>query len=315
MKAVYINEFGGRDKLIYSDDFPKPEVREGEVLVRIKAAGVNPVDYKIREGLRKNLPYKFPLILGWDMAGIIEERGFGARRFKKGDEIFSYARRPSVENGTYAEFISIPECYVTAKPKSLSFEEAAAIPLVGLTAFQALHDKADIKANQFVLILGASGGVGSMAVQLAKIAGAKVAALAGSANVDYLKSLGADYVITYDNQDWLETFLKQFQKKPDIVFDFVGKETLLKAYNCVKKGGTLVSIAGQADQQLASSLGINFQYHFVEPDVSELDQLTKLIDSGKLRTYINKVYPLRETYKAHEQIETEHTRGKIVLSI
>jgi NADPH:quinone reductase-like Zn-dependent oxidoreductase len=242
MKAVYINEFGGRDKLIYTKDFPKPEVQEGELLVRIKAIGVNPVDYKIREGLRKNQIQQFPVILGWDMAGVVEERGFGARRYKVGDEVFSYARRPKLEKGTYAEYISIPECYIAAKPKSLSFEEAASVPLVGLTAYQALHDKANIRAKQIVLILGASGGVGSMAVQLAKVAGAKVAALAGTANTEYLKSIGADFILSYNDYDWLEKFKALFPQKVDTVFDFVGKETLLKAHQCVKSGGYLVSI-------------------------------------------------------------------------
>jgi NADPH:quinone reductase-like Zn-dependent oxidoreductase len=315
MKAVYIIEFGGRDKLIFTKEFPKPIVQEGEVLVRIKAASVNPVDFKIRDGLRKNLPHNFPMVLGWDMAGIIEERGFGARRFNVGDEIFSYARRPIVDKGTYAEYISIPECYVAKKPKSLNFEEASTIPLTGLTAYQAIHDKAKIRKGESILILGASGGVGSMAVQLSKVAGAYVIAIASNENGDYLRSLGADSIISYDKNNWAETFKILFPDKADVVFDCVGKETLVDALECVKPGGRLVSIAGQVDNELAKSLNIKFIYHFVEPNVVELDYLASLIDNGKLKTHISKIYPLEEAIKAHEQIESGHTRGKIVLSI
>jgi NADPH:quinone reductase-like Zn-dependent oxidoreductase len=315
MKAVILNEFGGSDKLVYREDFPKPEVHEGEVLVRIKAAGVNPVDYKIREGLRKKSPINFPLILGWDMAGIVEETGFAAKRFKKGDEVFAYTRRPVLELGSYAEYISLPESYISAKPKSLSFEEAASVPLAGLTAYQSLHDKGNIQKGQLLLILGASGGVGTMGVQLAKIAGAKVIALASSSNNEYLNKIGADEVLNYDKPDWVKAFLNKYPQKADLVFDCVGKDTLLKAHRCVKPGGNLVSIAGQGDQELIKTFKINFLYHFVEPNVLQLDILSSFIDQGKLKIYVSSVFPLHEAAKAHEKIETEHTQGKIVLTI
>jgi NADPH:quinone reductase-like Zn-dependent oxidoreductase len=315
MKAVYINEFGGREKLIYTEDFKKPEPQEGEVLVRIKSAGVNPVDYKIREGIRKNLPHNFPIVLGWDMSGIVEATGFGARRYKEGDEVFAYARRPCVEKGTYAEYIALPECYITAKPRTLSFCEAASVPLAGLTAYQAVHDKANLRKGQIALILGASGGVGSFAVQLAKIAGAEVVTLAGLANNDYLVKLGADHLLNYNNPDWVAEFIAAYPQKADVVFDFYGKETLFKAHHCVRSGAQLVSIAGQADKELIASLDIHFQFHFVEPNVTQLNHLSSLFDSGKLSTHINSEFLLHETAKAHEKIETEHTKGKIVLSI
>ena len=315
MKAVIINEYGGREKLIYSEDIPKPEVKEGEVLVRIKAAAVNPVDYKIREGIRRNLPYNFPIILGWDMAGIIEDRGFAARRFQIGESVYAYARRPIVEMGTYAEYIAIPECYLAKKPRNLSFEEAASVPLAGLTAYQALHNKANIKPGQWVLILGASGGVGTMAVQLAKIAGAKVAALAGTANHSYLLSLGADLCLTYEQENWGSIFIKNSGAKADIVFDCIGKESLIKSYEFLKSEGTLVSITSQANTDLAKKWNTQFQYHFVEPDSSNLDLLTSLIEQSKLKVHVNTVYPLREVTKAHEKMESGHTRGKIVLSV
>jgi NADPH:quinone reductase-like Zn-dependent oxidoreductase len=315
MKAVIINEFGGKDKLIYTEDFPKPEVHEGEVLVCIKAAGVNPVDFKIREGLRRKSPINFPLVLGWDMAGIVEETGFAAKRFKKGDEVFSYTRRPVLDLGSYAEYISLPECYISAKPKSLSFEEAATLPLAGLTAYQSLYDKGNIQKDQLVLILGASGGVGTMGVQLAKIAGAKVVTLASSSNNDYLKSLGADFILNYDKHDWVKEFTTKYPRKADLVFDCVGKDVLLKSHHCLKPGGKLVSIAGQGDPELLKIFDIYFQFHFVEPNVLQLEHLTSLIDSGKLKINVSAVFPLHEVVKAHEKMETEHTQGKIALSI
>lgn len=315
MKAVYINEFGDKDKLIYSEDFPKPEPQEGEVLVRIKAAGVNPVDYKIRQGIRRFLPYNFPSILGWDMAGIIEELGFAARRFEIGEEVFAYARRPVVEKGTYAEYIAIPESYICKKPKNLSFEEAASVPLAGLTAYQALHYKGNIKQNQWVLILGASGGVGTMAVQLAKITGAKVAALAGSSNHEYLFSIGADVCLDYKNNNWVDEFLRVTGAKADIVFDCVGGDSLLAAYEALKSGENLISITSRDNPDLVQKWNVKFQYHFVEPNVKDLEILANYIENGKLKIHINSVYPLREVVKAHEKMESGHTRGKIVLSI
>jgi NADPH:quinone reductase-like Zn-dependent oxidoreductase len=261
------------------------------------------------------LPHQLPIILGWDLAGIVEETGFSVSRFKKGDEVYSYARRPIIEKGTYAEFISLPESYISYKPHKMTFEEAATIPLVGLTAYQALFYKADIGQGQVVLVLGASGGVGSMAIQLIKIAGAKAIALASSANADYLKSLGADLVLSYDKEDWVAKFNSLFPGKANIVFDCSGGENFLKGHHCVKKGGFLVSITGQADQNLVEANGFKFIYHFVEPNAVELDKLAFFIDSGKLMTFIHSVFPLNEAAKAHEQIETRHTRGKIVLTI
>jgi NADPH:quinone reductase-like Zn-dependent oxidoreductase len=315
VKAVFINEFGEIDKLIYSEDFPKPEPQEGEVLVKIKAAGVNPVDIKIRQGIRKFLPYNFPSILGWDMAGIIEDRGFSSRRFNVGDEVYAYARRPIVEKGTYAEYIALPESYITRKPKNLSFEEAASVPLAGLTAFQALYTKANIKQNEWVLILGASGGVGTMAVQLAKIAGAKVAALASKSNHHYLTSLGADICLDYNDYSWGSALQKEIKGKADACFDCVGGESYLKAYELVKQGGNLVSIANRENPELIQKWNVNFQYHFVEPNVQDLDIITTYIEEGKLKIVINTIYPLRDVVKAHEKMETGHTQGKIVLSI
>ena len=315
MKAVYINEFGSKDKLIYTEDFPKPVVAEAEVLVRIKATSINPVDWKIREGLVRNrTPINFPAILGWDMAGIIEEVGFSVSRFKKGDEVFAYARRPVIEHGTYAEYISIPESYIALKPKSMTFEEASSVPLVGLTAYQALI-KADLQSGMTLLILAATGGVGSIAIQLAKIFGATVIGLASSENSNYMKSLGTDMDLNYDKSDWVTEFNLKYPNKADIIFDCSGGETLQKSFNCIKRGGSLISITTPPNSEKSTSVNFNHIYHFVEPNAVQLAELASYIDSGKLKTTINSVLQLKEAAKGHELSETKHIQGKIVLSI
>lgn len=201
MKAAVYDEFGGPEK-IQIREVAVPEVKEGEVLVRIKAAGVNPVDYVVREGYLKDaLPYQFPVIPGWDVAGVVEERGFSARRFNVGDEVYAYARRPVVQHGTFAEYIVIPESYLAARPQRISWEEAAGIPLVGLTAYQSLYDAGQLLEGQTVLILGASGGVGSLGIQLAKVKGARVIGVASEKNHAFMKELGADETIDYRNNN------------------------------------------------------------------------------------------------------------------
>ena len=315
MKAVYIKEFGGLDKLIYSEDFPKPVLKEAEVLIRIKAVSVNPVDYKVREGfLQKRVPTQFPAILGWDLAGIVEEIGFSVSRFKVGDEVYSYARRPTIEHGTYAEYISIPESYVALKPKSMTFEEASTIPLVGLTAYQSLK-KSNLKAGAVVLILAATGGVGTLAVQIAKNTGAHVIGLASYQSSAYLKELGTEAELSYDKSDWVADFNSKYPSKADIVFDCSGGETLQMGLKCVKAGGTLISITTPPNPELTASLNFNYLYHFVEPNATQLSELALLIDSGRLKTTVHKVFPLIDAHKAHELIEKRHTQGKIVLSI
>ncbi len=315
MKAVIINDFGGTDKLEIAD-VPKPEPEEGEVLVRIKAAGVNPVDYKIRSGLYKGrMPIEMPVILGWDVAGIVEKNGFGASRFDPGEEVFAYARRKIIKNGTYAEYICLPESFLAYKPKSLSFEEAAGVPLAGLTAFQSLLQKGKLMKNERVLILGATGGVGSYAIQIAKNVGASVVAVASKKNIAYAISLGADDFIDYSEGKIKEEIEQRFPDKFDVVFDCVGKEMLDQAYEFVAPGGRLVSILGQVNQEKAEKHKVLFSYHFVEPNVKNLNQLTSWIGEGKFKVHIDQVFPLEEASKAHKQIESGHTKGKLVLMV
>lgn len=315
MKAVIINDFGGPEKLEVAE-VPKPEPDEGEVLIRIKAAGVNPVDYKIRSGLYKGrMKYELPIILGWDVAGIVEKNGFGASRFEPGEEVFAYARRKLLKNGTYAEYICLPESFLAYKPKSLTFEEAAAVPLASLTAFQSILVKGKLMNNERVLILGATGGVGTYAIQIAKAVGASVVAVASKKNVAYAISLGADDFIDYTAGNVLDEIEHRFPDKFDVVFDCVGKDTLTEAYQYVKHGGRLISILGQVNQELADRYKVIFNYVFVEPVVKHLNKIAQWIGESKIKVHIGHKFKLEEAAKAHEMIETGHTTGKIVLEI
>ena len=313
MKAVVINDFGGIEQLKLVD-LKKPEPKEGEVLVHIKATSVNPVDYKIREGKFKGrTPHNFPVILGWDVAGIIEDRGHGTRRYEVGEEVWAYIRRPEIGEGSYAEYVCLPESYLSNKPANLSFEESATIPLVGLTAYQSLFDAGKLHSGQTVLITGASGGVGSMAVQLAKNIGAKVIGVASRKNKDYVKNiLGADDFIDYTSNN----FADSVTEKVDLVFDTVGGNTLETAPKILKDQGRVVSIAGKLDKEkVKNTFNTTFVYVFVEPHSKQLDQLRDLVEKGMLKPHLQNTFKLEDIKKAHELIETGHTTGKIAITI
>lgn len=315
MKAWIIEAFGGRDKLKLAD-LPKPEPAEGEVLVRIQGVGVNPVDWKIREGRLKDLmSHKFPVVPGWDMAGVVEEVGFSARRFAPGDDVYAYARRPVVQKGTYAEYIALPESYLSKKPETLSVEAAASIPLVSLTATQSLFDAGGLATGETAFIIGASGGVGSSAVQFAKLAGARVIAMASKSNHDYLKSLGADEIIDYAAGDFRDTLKKIVPEGADLVYDCFGGDALAMAVDCVKTGGRLVSITGEADEERLKAKEATFHFVFVEPNAKQLDHFRELIDNKRFKANVSQVFPFESAVEAHEQMETGHTRGKIVLKL
>ncbi len=313
MKAIVINRFGGRE-VLQRIEVPKPEPGEGEVLVRVKAAGVNPVDWKIRAGyLKEFYPYKFPLILGWDLAGSVEQVGYSARRFRPGDDVYAYCRRPVIQQGAYAEYIAIPESYLAMRPKTISAEEAGAIPLAALTAYQAVHDAAELKAGETILILGASGGVGSFAVQFSRIAGARVIGVASQKNHAYLRGLGAAETVDYAAGDFRSAVKSLAPLGVDVVFDCFGAEALANGLDCVKPGGRAVSILVRDDKGQAAKTRVRHHYVFVEPNVPELDHIRQLVEAGKLKVHLSATFPLAEAAKAHEAMETGHTRGKIVL--
>lgn len=309
-KASLFREFGDLDNAEI-DKVELPELKEGEVLVRIKAAGVNPVDSGIPRGyLKGRIPHELPFIPGWDLAGVVEKRGFGARRFETGDEVYGYARRPVVRWGTFAEYTVIPESYLSLRPKNISIEEAGAIPLAGLTAYQSLYDAGDLQEGQTVLILGASGGVGSMAIQLAKARNARVIGVASEKNHQFMKDLGADETIDYRNNNVGEAVKEVQPEGVDLIFDCTSGETLEQSIPVLKPDGKLVSILNSGE---GLDPEIDFEYVFVEPDSSQLDHLRELTEAGKLRVKVSETYPLEETEDALKQIETLHTTGKIVI--
>jgi len=237
MKAIAINEFGGLDKLQLMD-LPVPEIRPGEILVKVSAAGVNPVDWKIREGYLKDLfSHQFPVILGWDAAGVVQGVGNGV-----GDEIFAYCRKPIVHGGAYAEYILLEEEHAAIKPKNITFEEAASIPLAALTAYQSLFDAAKLQPGETILIHAAAGGVGGFGVQLAKDHGAVVWATASGRNKKYVQDLGASQVVDYSQTNFGDEVFSKYPHGVDVVFDCVGGEVLQKSAEIVKQGGRLITI-------------------------------------------------------------------------
>jgi NADPH2:quinone reductase len=313
MKAIAINEFGGRDKLQLID-LPVPEVLEGEILVQVKAAGVNPVDWKIREGYLKDLfSHQFPVILGWDAAGLVEGVGNGVTRFKSGDEIFAYCRKPIVHGGAYGEYILLKEEHAALKPKNISFEEAASIPLAALTAYQSLFDAANLQPGETILIHAAAGGVGGFGVQLARGHGAVVWATASSRNKAYVQDLGASQVVDYTQENFGKAILSQYPAGVDVVLDCVGGEVLEKSAEIVKEGGHLISIVD--DPTGLARDDIHKEFVFVAPNSTQLTELARMVEQGRLKTYLSQVFPfgLEEARKAHELSESGHTRGKMVL--
>src|SRR3982751_2748790 len=307
MKALVIHSFGGPEVLKY-EDVPRPEPNDDQVLVRVIAAAVNPVDTAVRQGyMRQRTGEKFPMIIGYDIAGVVEKAGAKVTKLKPGDAVYAYL---PLSGGGYAEYAVTSENEATRKPKALTFEEAAAVPLAGETAWQALIDTAKLESGQTVLIHGGSGGVGSLAVQIAKARGATVIATASTANQETLKQLGVDQAI-----DYTQTKFQEQVKDVDVVLDTVGKDTLTRSYEVVKKGGMVVTIAGKPDQAEAEKRGIRVAGMRTEPKAETLEELTKLIDAGKLKPVVSQVLPLSEGAKAQEQVATRHTRGKIVLKV
>jgi NADPH:quinone reductase-like Zn-dependent oxidoreductase len=306
MKAVVIHQYGGPEVLKY-EDIPRPEPKDDQLLVRVIAAGVNPVDGMIRSGMFKGNRV-FPIILGGDVAGVVEEIGSKITKFKAGDPVFAYV---SLNNsGGYAQYALVTEREAAAKPQSLTSVEAAAVPIVALTAWQALVDTAKLSAGQTVLIHGGSGGVGSFAIQIAKARGAKVIATASTANQDFLKQLGADMTIDYTKQKF-----EDVAKDVDVVLDSIGRDTLARSYGVVKKGGIIVSLVARLNESELQKHGIRGASLSAEPNSEELSEIGKLIDEKKIKVIVSQTFPLSEAMKAQEQVATGHTRGKIVLKI
>ncbi len=308
MKAVRIHEYGGPEVLRY-ESVPRPSPRPDEVLVRVQAAGVNPVDVAVRQGyMRTVLWHTLPLTLGWDVSGVVEQVGAHVTRFKPGEPVFAYSdlRR----GGAYAEYLVLPEREVAARPRTLDAVQAAAVPLTGLTAWQALVELAQLAPGQTVLIHGGAGGVGTMAIQLAKARGARVIATGSADNLEYLQSLGADQVI-----DYRATRFEDVVKDVDVVLDSIAGETQEHSWQVLKKGGILVSLLDSSAPKKAEAHGVRGAWFLVRPEADQLAALAQLIDAGKIRVVVSEVLPLEDIRRAQELIADKHTRGKIVLRV
>ncbi|HEX8877772.1 MAG TPA: NADP-dependent oxidoreductase [Phycisphaerales bacterium] len=310
MKAVRVTTYGGPD-VLKVEQIERPKAGPGELLLHVRAAGVNPVDWKIRQGLLKGMTPQPPFTPGYDVAGTVEALGEGVSDFKIGDEIYAYLAL--TKGGGYAEYVAVPAKEAAKKPKA-DFADAAAVPLAGLTAWQALFTQASLKEGQTVLIHGAAGGVGHFAVQFAKSRGATVIATASSANHEFLKKLGADIVIDYTKEKF-EDVLNARKIEVDVVLDTVGADTHDRSYAVLKKGGTLVSIVQPPKADKMKEFGVNAKVFLVSPNGPQLAEIARLIDAGKVTPHVSAKLPLEEAVKAHELSQTGKTRGKIVLEV
>ncbi|MEH2332752.1 NADP-dependent oxidoreductase [Nostoc sp.] len=304
MKAIVIKAYGNDDVLNYAD-VERPKPKADEVLVKVHVAGVNPVDWKIRNGLGERLGLKLPIVLGGEIAGTIERIGDDVSGFKEGDAVYGIIR-----SGGFAEYAIAKMGDIAAKPRSLDFENTAAIPLGALTAWQALFDLAQISSGQRILIAGASGGVGSLAVQLAKSKGAYVIGTASGRNEDFVRNLGADEFVDYTKQNF-----EAVVKDVDVVFDAVGGDTFEKTFKTLKKGGFLVTSVAFPSEEKAQEFGVKAARVHCKPNVDQLAAISALVDEGRLKAHVATVLPLVEVKKAFQLSESGRTRGKIVLQI
>ncbi|MFL8938296.1 NADP-dependent oxidoreductase [Rossellomorea oryzaecorticis] len=310
MRAIVIDQYGDKD-VLNKREVEQPEIGDNQILLSNRATSINPIDWKVREGYLKDmLPFDFPIILGWDAAGVVARKGKNVEGFEIGDRVF--ARPDTTNRGTYAEYVAVDDHLLAPIPESMSFEEAAAIPLAGLTAWQCLVDFSDIKEGDKVLIHAGSGGVGNFAIQIAKSFGAHVASTASGKNEEFVKSLGADQFINYKEEDFSEV-LEDF----DIVLDTMGGEVQSNSYKVLKKGGKLVSIAEPPKEDEAKEYGVEAGFLWLEPKGEQLKQLADLYEKGELKPVIGETFTFSEQglKDAHALSETHHAKGKIVIKI
>ncbi|HTT83999.1 MAG TPA: NADP-dependent oxidoreductase [Rhizomicrobium sp.] len=306
MKASRIHGYGGPE-VVHYEDVERPSAAPGAVLVHVRAAGVNPADWKIRDGFAKAMfETKFPAILGGDIAGVVEAVGEGVQDWKAGDEIFAMIGLM----GGYAEYVLTNPAFLARKPRNLSFEEAAAMPLAALTARLALYDTAGLESSQRILIQAAAGGVGSFAVQLAHHKGAHVIGTASAANLDYLRSIGADETI-----DYRTTRFEDAVHDVDVVLDLMGGDIQRRSFAVLKPGGILVTTTSPPDQEMAAAAKVRTALVRVKPDGKALAEIGALAEQRALKPEIAAVFPLSESATALEQSKAGHTRGKIVLKM
>lgn len=330
MKAAYISRYGNIDDVQVSEQ-PKPSLSEDAVLVKVHAASINPLDIRVLEGeFKAILPVKFPFILGNDFAGTVVEVGSNVTQFKTGDEVYAKIDL----NGAFAEYTVVQQSSLALKPQNISMELAASLPLVALTAWQALVEIAKVQPGQKVLIHAGSGGVGSIAIQLAKSLGAIVATTTSGKNTRWVRELGADIIIDYKTADF-EQELKDY----DVVLDTQGGKTLEKSLNVVKRGGRIISISGPPDQAFAEAVnpnrflkcvipllswsirhkakkrGITYSFLFMQPNGQQLSKITELVEAGKIKPIVDQTYDFIQIKEAFQYVNTGRSKGKVVLKI
>lgn len=326
MKALQLTKYGEIKDSLAFNEVDKPKFGEGDVLIEINAAAINPIDKALVLGhLKGMIPLSLPVTLAYDVSGTVVEKGGDVHHFEIGDSV--YARVPQEQMGTLAEYVAVDAKVVAQKPENISFEEAASLPLAGLTAFQSLNN-AGIKAGDVVLIHAGSGGVGSFAVQYAKAKGAYVYTTTSTENVEWVKELGADRVIDYKKEDY-----KTIVKDADIVFDTLGKEYSVDAFEVLTEGGKVVSIIGPMDEETAHAFGMSdykmpedlvkaiekkkasYKYIWMHPDGKDLNEIKTLVEDGKIKPVIEKIYPLNDGVEAFTHLASGRAKGKLVIKI
>jgi NADPH:quinone reductase-like Zn-dependent oxidoreductase len=308
MKAVRIHQYGGREVLSL-DEIPVPDIAPDEVLVRVVAASINPVDWKVRAGyLAQMIPHQLPLTLGWDVSGVVVASGSEVTQWQAGDAV--YSRPDLARNGTYAEFVAIRANECARKPRTISHVEAASLPLAGITAWEAMMDTAQVRAGQRVLVHAGSGGVGSLAIQLVKAAGATVIATASGRNRALVESLGVDQFV-----DYTTTKAAHAVEPVDAVFDTIGAEVQEASWSLLKPGGIQVSIISPPDEAKAAAIGVRAGFVFIGPNAPVLDKLAAMVDGGSLRPIVGAEFALEDIAAAHALSESGRAVGKIVLYV
>jgi len=307
MKAAQINKYGGSEVVEINKNAPKPAAPRGKLLVEVYAAGVNPIDWKIREGY---IPLKFPATLGGDFSGVVADVGEGVSGFKKGDEVYGYASILGGGSGSFAEFVSADAKVMALKPKNITHVEAGALPLTGVSAWQALVDHISLSRGKKILIHGGAGGIGTIAIQLARHLGAYVATTASAKDLQHVKELGAYEAIDYKNQSF-ENMLHNF----DAVYDTVGGETYVKSFRVLKKGSTIVSMLEQPRPELMEQYGINAIGQLTQVNSERLSKLAELVDQRVIKVHVDKTFPLEQAGEALAYLQSGHPRGKVVLKM
>jgi NADPH:quinone reductase-like Zn-dependent oxidoreductase len=307
MKAIRLHQFGGSDTLRYEDVEP-PFVGPGDVLIRVIAASVNPIDWKIREGwLQPTLRHRLPLTLGWDVSGVVEVAGESVRNFRRGDAVYAFSDLH--RNGCYAQYAAVRESEVARKPGTVSHVDAASLPMTGTTAWNALIQVAMVGAGQRVLVHAGAGGVGSLAIQLAKWRGAHVIATASESNRSLVESLGAGEVI-----DYRASRFQDLVRGVDVVLDTIGGQTQEESFSVLRPGGILISTISPPDEERATAAGVRGIFVMTQPSATALEKLAELVDTGKLRPVVGAEFGLADAAKAQDLSQSGRSRGKIVLT-